>query len=147
SLSVGLATRNVRLNGRLGQSPFALTAAQARLIDTKTFDASMVAVRMGHPDAPVLINAKEVRGNSSGTGTGGTFAGADAIIGKVPLLLSDAAGKRTVRGGNLDITGGLTVSDRAEPSKFYPLRTDDVHFTLAYSRINATGTLKHPDSG
>jgi hypothetical protein len=52
-----------------------------------------------------------------------------------------------VRGGDLAIDGGLTVSDRAEPSKFYPLSSDDVHFTLADSRINATGTLKHPDSG
>jgi hypothetical protein len=147
SLSVGAATRNVRLNGRLGQSPFALTAAGARLTDTQTFDARGVAVRMGRPDAPVLINAKEVRGNSSGTGTGGTFAGADAIIGKVPLLLSEAAGRWSVRGGNLTVDGALTVSDRADPSKFYPLRSDDVHFVLVDSRINATGTLKHPASG
>ncbi|WP_294121973.1 YdbH domain-containing protein [Sphingomonas sp.] len=147
NLSIGAVTRNVRLNGRLGQSPFSLTAAQARLLDIKTFDASTVAVRMGHPDAPVLINAKEVRGNNSGTGTGGTFAGADAIIGKVPLLLSDAAGQWSVHNGDLDVIGGLTLSDRADPSKFYPLRSDDVHFTLANSRIDATGTLKHPDSG
>ena len=39
------------------------------------------------------------------------------------------------------------VSDRADPSKFYPLRSDDVHFALANSRISATGTLKHPASG
>jgi hypothetical protein len=147
SLSVGAVTRNVRLNGRLGKSPFALTAAQARLINTKSFEATSVAVRMGQPDAPVMINAKQVRGNSTGTGTGGTFAGADAIIGKVPLLLSDAVGNWNVRGGNLDITGGLTLADRADPAKFYPLRSDNVHFTLADSRINATGTLKHPDSG
>ena len=147
SLQIGAATRNVRLNGRLGQSPFSLAAAQVRLANSKAFDATSVAVRMGRPDAPVLINAKEVRGNSSGTGTGGTFAGADAIVGKVPLLLSDASGKWIVRGGNLTIDGGLTVADRADPPKFYPLRSDDVHFTLADGRINATGTLKHPASG
>ncbi|MCL6740723.1 YdbH domain-containing protein [Sphingomonas sp. RB56-2] len=147
SVKVAAVTRDVHLNGRLGQSPFALTAGEVRLPDIKAFAASRVAVRMGHSDAPVLINAREVRGNSSGTGTGGTFAGADAIIGKVPLLLSDAAGKWNVRGGDLDLTGGLTVSDRADPPKFYPLRSDNMHFTLANSRINATGTLKHPDSG
>jgi translocation and assembly module TamB len=147
SLAVSLASRNVRLNGRMGDAPFALTAASARLLNTKTFDASTIAVRMGHPDAPVLINAREVRGNSSGTGTGGTFAGAGAIIGKIPLLLNDASGKWAVRGGDLSVDGGLTVADRADPSKFYPLRSDDVHFALANSRIKATGTLKHPDSG
>jgi hypothetical protein len=147
ALSISLATRDVRLNGSLGKSPFALRAGQARLLNSKTFEASAVAVRMGHPDAPVLINAREVHGNSSGTGTGGTFAGADAIIGKVPLLLGDAAGNWRVREGNLDIDGALTLSDRAEPSKFYPLKSDNVHFILADSRINATGTLKHPASG
>ena len=98
NLSVSLATQNVRLNGRLGQSPFALTAARARLLDSKTFDASSVAVRMGQAGAPVLINAKEVRGNSGGTGTGGTFAGADAVLGRVPLRLSEASGSWSVRG-------------------------------------------------
>ena len=147
NLSVGLATRNVRLNGRLGQSPFALTAARARLINTRTFDASTVSVRMGQADAPVVINAKEIRGNSSGTGTGGTFAGGDAIIGRVPLLLSDASGSWRIREGDVDVEGGMLVSHRADPPNFYPLRSENVHFTLADGMIRATGTLNHPASG
>ena len=147
NLQIGAATRNVRLNGRLGQSPFALTAASARLLDIKTFEANGLAVRMGDPDSPVLINAQAIRGNSSGTGTGGTFAGADAIIGKVPLRLSEASGDWRVRGGGVEVDGGLTLSDLAEPSKFYPLRSDDVRFALANGMIRATGTLKHPASG
>jgi translocation and assembly module TamB len=147
SLSVGLATQNVRLNGRLGQSPFALAAARARLVNSKTFDASFVAVRMGQPDAPVLINAREVRGNSGGTGTAGTFAGADATIGKVPLSLSEASGKWSVRGGDFIVDGGLLLSHRADPPNFYPLRSDNVHFTLGDGMIRATGTLNHPASG
>ena len=77
----------------------------------------------------------------------GTFAGGDALIGKVPLSLSDVAGKWQVRRGDLTIDGGLLLSDRADPPKFYPLRSDDVHFTLADSMIRATGTLRHPASG
>ena len=146
-LSVGAATRDLRLNGRLGSSPFALTAAQARLLDTKTFDANSVAVRMGQPDAPILINAKQIRGNSSGTGTGGTFAGGDAVIGKVPLLLSEASGNWRVRGGGVEVDGGLLLSHRADPPNFYPLRSDNVHFVLADGMIRATGTLNHPGSG
>ena len=147
NLSVGLATQNVRLNGRLGQSPFALAAARARLLDSRTFDASSVSIRMGQADAPVLINAKDVRGNSSGTGTGGTFSGADAIIGNVPLRLSEASGKWDVRGGNLTVDGGLLLSHRTDPPNFYPLRSDNMHFTLADGRIRAAGTLNHPGSG
>ena len=146
-LRVGLFTRNVRLNGRLGQSPFALTAARARLVDSKTFDASSVSVRMGQVAAPVLINAREVRGNSSGTGTGGTFAGADAIIGKVPLSLSEASGKWSVRGGDLIVDGGLLLSHRADPPNFYPMRSDNVRLTVGGGMIRATGSLKHPGSG
>lgn len=147
NLSVGLATQNVRLDGRLGQSPFALAAARARLLDSRTFDVSSVSVRMGQADAPVLINAKEMRGNSSGTGTGGTFSGGDANIGKVPLLLSEASGKWDVRGGNLTVDGGLLLSHRADPPNFYPLRSDNMRFTLADGMIRATGTLNHPGSG
>ncbi len=149
TLSVGALTRNVRLNGRLGKSPFALTAAQARLLDSKDFDAANVAVRMGQPDAPVLINAKLVRGNSSGhRAPAAPSAGADAIIGKVPLLLSEASGKWRVQGGDVD--GRRRLADhvhRADPPNFYPLRSDNVHFTLANGMIRATGTLKHPASG
>jgi hypothetical protein len=146
-LSVGLATRDVRLRGQLGKSPFSLNAARASLVDTKTFEANGVAVRMGSSDSPVLINAKTVRGNSGGTGTGGTFAGADAIIGKVPLLLSEASGKWRVERGNLVVDGALMLSDRADPPKFYPLKSDDVHFVLADGMIRANGTLRHPASG
>jgi len=145
-LIVGLATRNVKLRGQMGKSPFALDAAQVSYRGEK-FIGSGIAVRMGQPETPVLINAKTVSGSLAGGGASGTFAGGDAIVGKVPLKLSDAAGKWRVRRGDVTLDGGLTVSDLADPPKFYPLRSDDVHFTLANSRINATGTLRHPDSG
>ena len=147
SLAVGAATRNVRLRGSLGKSPFALDAVRARFLDKEHFDAAGVAVRMGQSASPVLINAKTIDGNFSGTGTNGTFAGGDVVIGKVPLSLSEVAGKWQVRRGDLTIDGGLLLSDRADPPKFYPLRSDDVHFTLADSVIRATGTLRHPASG
>jgi len=147
SLSVGAVTRNVRLNGRLGKSPFALAAAEARLLDSKNFDATAVAVRMGQPDSPVLINAKEIRGNSSGTGTGGSFAGGDAVIGRVPLLLSEASGNWRIREGGVEVDGGLLLSSRSDPPTFYPLRSDNLKFALADGMIRATGTLNHPASG
>ena len=147
SLAVSAATRNVRLRGSLGKSPFALDAARARFLDKEHFDASGIAVRMGQADSPVIINAKAIDGNFSGGGTNGTFSGGDAVIGKVPLSLSEVAGKWNVRRGDLTIDGGLLLSDRADPPKFYPLRSDDMHFTLADSMIRATGTLRHPASG
>ncbi len=142
---VGLMTRNVQLRGRMGQSPFALDAAQARYGGDE-FSGNAIAVRMGQPESPVQINARTVAGTLAGGGANGTFADGDAIIGKVPLKLGEASGKWRVRKGDVSVGGGLTLSDLADPSKFYPLRSDDVRFTLADNRINATGTLRHPDS-
>lgn len=146
ALAVGGSTRNLHLGGRLGQSPFGLDAALVRFKQNQ-FNASDVRTRMGQPASPVLINAREVRGNSSGTGTGGTFAGADAIIGKIPLKLTEAVGKWAVKNGNVTIDGGMTVSHLADPPNFYPLRSENAHFTLADGMIRATGSLHHPDSG
>ena len=76
-LQFGVATRNIALRGRLGQSPFALDAARARMLGQREFEASGLALRLGQPDSPVLINANTVRGTFSGSGISGTFAGAD----------------------------------------------------------------------
>ena len=143
----GLGTRNVALRGRLGNSPFALSAAQARMLGQREFEASGLALRLGEADAPVLINASTLRGTFSGAGISGTFAGAEGKIGRVPLNLTDASGKWRFYNSALAIDGGLTVSDAAEPAKFYPLRSDNMHFALADGLIRATGTLKHPASG
>jgi hypothetical protein len=143
----GVATRNVRLNGRLGNSPFALTAAEARMLGQREFEAARLALRLGDPDAPVLINASTLRGTFGGSGISGTFAGADGKIGRVPLNISDASGKWRFYESNLTIDGGLTVADATTPAKFYPLRSDNMHFTLANGMIRATGSLKHPASG
>jgi translocation and assembly module TamB len=145
-LMVGFVTRSVRLRGQMGKSPFALDAVQARY-GGEEFTGSGIAVRMGQPDSPVLINVRTVSGSLAGGGASGIFAGGDAKIGKVPLKLSDAGGKWRVRQGDVTIDGGLTVSDLADPPKFYPLRSDDVHFTMAKGRIEANGSLHHPDSG
>jgi hypothetical protein len=52
-----------------------------------------------------------------------------------------------MRNGDVTVDGGLTLSDRADPPKFYPLRSEDVHFTIADGMIRTTGSLHHPASG
>ncbi len=143
----GVATRNIALRGRLGSAPFALDAARARMLGQREFEAGGLALRLGQPDAPVLINASALRGTFSGSGISGTFANADGKVGRVPLLFSDAAGRWRFYERDLTITGGLTVADAATPAKFYPLRSDNMRFTLADGLIRANGTLKHPASG
>ena len=145
-LGIGVASRNLRLRGTLGKSPFALDATQARLIGGNDFDLAGLRARMGRPDAPVLFNAKLLEGSFSGSGINGRFSGGDALIGKVPINLTQIAGKWRLKGGDLTLDGGLTASDRTESPRFYPLVSNNVHLTLADSRIRATGTLNHPAS-
>ena len=147
AVQFGVATRNIQVRGRLGASPFALNAANARMLGQRDFEADGLALRLGQNDAPVLINATAVRGTFAGSGISGTFAGAKGKVGRVPLDVSDASGKWRFYDSDLTIDGGMTVADAVAPAKFYPLRSDNMHFTLSNGLIRATGTLKHPASG
>jgi len=147
-LVIAAKVNRPRLAGRLGQSPVLISAANAQMVGRGgEFSANALAMRLGQAQAPILLNAKTVRGSFDKRGVGGTFAGGDATIGRVPLSLSDAAGKWQVLNGNLTVDGALTLSDRFANPRFYPLRSDDVHFTLANGMIRAAGTLRHPASG
>ena len=147
AMQFGAATSNLALRGRLGASPFALQADRAVVSGQENFRLSGLNVRMGRNEAPILLNADTLAGTFGGSGIRGTFAGADGTIGNVPIQLSDMSGKWLFYQSDLTIDGALTASDRTDPSRFYPLRSDDVRFTLADGLIRANGTLRHPDSG
>ncbi|HXG99073.1 MAG TPA: YdbH domain-containing protein [Sphingomicrobium sp.] len=146
-LAFGVETRRVRLRGQLGKSPFALDAAQARMLAQRQFEASGLNVRLGQAASPVLINIPTLSGSFSGAGISGRYAGADGVVGRVPLLMSDASGNWKFYNNALTLDGGLTVADKMTPAKFYPLRSDNMRFSLANDMIRAGGTLKHPESG
>ena len=143
AMQVGALLRRPRLSGTLGESPVNLSAATARLMRER-FAVSDFAMRLGQSDAPVALEATQLEGNYSGNGT---FSGGSAVIGRVPLRLSEAAGRWRMQQGGVAFNGGLLLSDRADPPKFYPLRSDNVDFLLADNRITATGTLNHPATG
>jgi hypothetical protein len=134
------------LDGRLGSSPLHLAAAGGQIVG-KQFLLNSLAMRLGKPQSPVAFDAARLTGSFVGAGISGKFSGAKSTIGNVPLLLSDAAGTWLIHHGDLSVTSSLTVSDRAPNPKFYPLKSDDVHFTLAGDFLRATGTLRHPASG
>jgi hypothetical protein len=143
SFQLGATLNRPRFVGTLGNSPVSLAAASARLL-TEKFALANFAMRLGQADAPVVIDAARLEGSYKGNGT---FSGGKGVIGRVPLLVSDAGGKWAMGDGNVRINGGMLLSHRADPPNFYPLRSDNFEFSLANSRIDATGTLHHPDSG
>ncbi len=144
---IGAQTRNLRLNGSLGRSPFALTAAQARFSGSDRFDARRLAARFGNPRAPVRVEAASIEGRLGGGGAGGRFGDADVLIGNVPVGLDKAAGRWDFRRGVLAIDGSATVFDRDPEPRFYPLVTDNLVFRLADDQVRADATLKTPVNG
>ncbi|MFL6854541.1 MAG: YdbH domain-containing protein [Sphingomicrobium sp.] len=140
---VGASLSRPRLSGRVGNSPMSIVAASARLL-TERFELARLAARLGQAGSATLIEAARLEGSYSGKGT---FGGGAAVLGNIPLKLSDADGRWAMANSKLTIDGGMLVSHRADPPNFYPLRSDDVHLVLANNRITTTGTLKHPASG
>ncbi|WP_265570312.1 intermembrane phospholipid transport protein YdbH family protein [Sphingomicrobium nitratireducens] len=145
-ISMGFASGPITLRGTLGGNPFGLTAKSGRLDRKEGFRLAGVETRMGSPDAPVVLTAEEVRGNLKG-GQSGTFSGASAVVGNVPLLVSEMDGNWRISDGDVFIDGELTVSDRNDPARFYPLISEAVTFTMIDGLIEAKGSLLHPYSG
>ncbi len=133
------------LDGRLGSSPFHVQAASG-LITGQQFAFDRMAMRLGKAGSPILFDAARLNG-FMGRDLSGGFGGATATIGKVPLLLSDGAGKWIYRNKDLAIDSSLTVTDRDPNPRFYPLKSDNVHFTIAGDYVRASGALHHPATG
>ena len=146
-MRVGAGTSNLALNGRLGASPFALRSERATFTGPEDFRLAGVKVRMGRPESPILLNANAVTGTFGGSGIRGSFIGGDGVIGRVPISLSEMSGDWLLYRSRLTVDGALTASDRNEAPRFYPLRSDNMRFTLANDRIQANGTLRHPATG
>jgi len=134
------------LNGNIGSSPLHVAAASG-IIDTERFTFDRLGMRLGKPTSPIVFNASHLTGNFLKSGFGGAFSGADGTIGNVPLAMSDASGKWSFINSKLAIDGSVLVSDRNPDPRFYSLRSNDFHFTLAGDFIRAGGTLRTPESG
>ena len=147
-VAVRAFTRNLALNGRLGSSPFAARAERVALVGSRGFDLVGLRARMGNPDSPILLNAATLNGTFAGSGISGNFARADAVIGRVPIKLTEADGRWLYYRSRLSVNAAATASDIGSPEpRFYPMRSTDLAFSLAANDIRATGSLRHPGTG
>ena len=133
------------LDGRLGSSPLHLQAAGGQ-ITGQQFAFDQLGMRLGQASSPILFDATRLTGSLGGDPRG-NFTGATATIGKVPLLLSDGAGKWLYRRKDLSVDASLMVADKDPNPRFYPLKSDNVHFTIAGDFVRATGALHQPMTG
>jgi translocation and assembly module TamB len=143
-LSGGARFGAVRLGGRLGSSPLALSASGGRFgLGRQDFTLGALQARIGS-ESVTELNTVRLSGRIDAQGLGGDFEGASGRIGSVPLRLDAAAGNWRFADSRLAVDGRVRVSDMAEAPRFNPLVSDDVRLTLAGNRIDAGGTLRLP---
>ena len=131
------------LDGRLGKSPFHLAMASGRFVGDD-FALQQLRASLGRQEAPILFDTARLTGTFAGGGINGRFTQGKGTIGTVPLALSEAEGRWKVYRGDISIDSAATVSDRFENPRFYPLRSDDLHLTVAGDYVRADGSLFHP---
>ena len=145
-VTVGGRMGATRIKGRLGRSSFSLGASGAELAD-EGFRLTDLTFRLGRPEAPTRLDLAALEGELSSAGAAGHFSGGAGQIAHVPLILSDAAGSWTLRGGAFALAGGLTVADAAAQPRFHPLAARDVSLRLEHGMIRAEGVLANPQTG
>jgi hypothetical protein len=144
----GAAVRQLRLAGRLGQSPITLAADSARFgLAESAFTSSGVAIRLGPANRVNRLDLASLSGRIGPRGIAGGFGGGDAKLANVPLLLSEGRGSWSLAGGRAEVKGALTVADEAALPRFYPLASNDFRLMLEGERIDAAGSLLDPESG
>jgi hypothetical protein len=147
ALMAAAEVRAPRLAGRIGGTPLAVTGDRLRFeLAGRTFAGTSVAIGLGQGQANrfdfASLTGRFVRG-----GAAGDFAGGDAKLANVPLLISEGGGKWSLLGGDLALSGAVRVADEAQPERFYPLVSKDFSLTLKDGRIAANGLLTHPETG
>ena len=144
----GAAIRAPRLAGTLGASPFSLASSRILFgFDGPSFTASDMAIRLGRPDSVSTLAIAQLTGRFSGPGVSGRYSGLGGKLANVPLVMSEGAGAWSLRGGDLAMAGPVRIADAVEPSRFYPLISNDFALTLADNRIAANGWLTDPETG
>ncbi|RJF85468.1 YdbH domain-containing protein [Sphingomonas cavernae] len=145
--SGGARLAATRLKGRLGDSPVSMAVASAEIgFARQGFSARDVALRLGQGDRVTRLDIAQLSGGFRGGAVSGDFAGTGGQIANVPLVMSEAAGKWSLKGGALALDGGLRVADAETLPRFNPLVSDNFKLFLKDSRITATGKLRDPGS-
>lgn len=144
----GADIANLRLTGRLGSSPITYSSGRFRFdVADARFTSGKVAIRLGSPAYVNHLDFGELTGRFTARGVDGDFTGGAGKIANVPLLMSQVRGRWQLAGGRLGVDGSLVVADETDPSRFYPLRSDDFRLALADNRIDAGGWLRDPETG
>lgn len=134
-----------RIRGRLGDSPISIAADGAEVgLARQGFSARDVAVRLGAARSVTRLDIVQLSGGFRGGAVTGDFSGIGGQIANVPLIISQGAGKWSLKGGALALDGGLSVADADSRPRFNPLTSEDFTLLFKNGRITARGQLREP---
>jgi translocation and assembly module TamB len=143
----GAQTGPLRLTGRVGDQPLALSAARASFDLGGSVSLGDFAALIGAADRRTQLRIAQLDGVSRPSGLSGRYAGLSGNIARVPFLASAGQGKWTLTGGTLDVGGSMMLADQAEAIRFNPLSARSAKLRLKDGRITASATLAEPVSG
>ncbi len=132
------------LNGRIGSSPLHLAAAGGQIVG-KVFSFDRSACGSASRNRPLYSTLPGSTAALSAPASAGSSAARRRRSGMCRCSSAMRSGSWQVHHGDLAVDSALTVSDRDPNPRFYPLKSNDVHFTLAGDYVRATGALNHGD--
>jgi translocation and assembly module TamB len=138
---------NFAAQGRLGSSPISARSANIRFTLANGFVARDVKVELGSPEARTDFAAAMLAGRFGATAITGTLSGGSGQIGKVPLLIEEAAGNWRYLNSTLTLDSNLRVLDAQAPDRFQPMNVPDLMLTLENNVISAIGNIVEPKTG
>ncbi|UVO54024.1 YdbH domain-containing protein [Sphingomonas sp. SUN039] len=143
----GARTGPLRLTGRVGDQPLALSAARASFDLGGPVSLADFAALIGTADRRTQLRIARLDGVSRASGLSGRYAGLSGNIARAPFLASAGQGNWTFAGGTLDVGGTVMLADQAETIRFNPLSARGVKLRLKDGRIAASAVLTEPVSG
>ena len=140
-MKIAFGTPRLDLAGRVGETPIKITSGPLGFARPGTLFVHDVAVELGPEDRATRFRLSDLRARV-GKDISGTFAGTDVKLYAVPLDILDAAGTWELAHGRLNLTGAtFRLQDRAQVSRFEPLRGTAASLSLASNRIEARADL------
>lgn len=136
------------IKGRSGENPLLVSAASGRYaLASGNWSLNALSVALGEGDAASNFAAKQVGGETIGTGLAGTITQASGEIGTIPLDMRDFAGTWRFDQGLLTLAGRMMLSDQQNPRRFNPLSSQDVMLRFEDGKISANASFQELESG
>jgi hypothetical protein len=146
-LRIAAGTGPLALTGRMQGAPVRITTGPLGLAWPGAIAARSLSVELGAAGpGQTRFKLAALHGRLGDT-INGTFAGAQAMLGAVPLDVLDAAGTWQVADGNLTL-GNATfrLQDRQRDARFRPLIARGAHLHLRGAALTAEALLREPSS-